>query len=144
MVMFMTRTFFVWVALGFVIPYLLGGWTGVLWGGLVRIFLTHHVTWSVNSVCHTFGRRMFETSDESKNQWLVGLLAFGEGWHNNHHAFPRSAFHGLRWWQFDLSAYIIRLLEWTGLAWDVWRVPAESLKARLARSAKADVPTTAQ
>jgi stearoyl-CoA desaturase (delta-9 desaturase) len=138
MVVFMTRTFFVWVALGFVIPYLLGGWTGVLWGGLVRVFLTHHVTWSVNSVCHTFGRRMFETNDQSRNQWLVGLLAFGEGWHNNHHAFPRSAFHGLRWWQFDLSAYVIRLLELTGLAWNVWRIPAESLKARLNRGAKAD------
>jgi len=133
LVMFMSNTWFVWAALGFVIPYLIGGWTGVLWGGLVRVFLTHHVTWSVNSVCHTFGRRMFETKDQSTNQWVVGLLAFGEGWHNNHHAFPRSAFHGLRWWQFDLSAYIIRLLEWTGLAWNVCRIPAESLRARLAR-----------
>jgi len=143
LVMFMSRTFFVWAALGFVIPYLLGGWQGVLWGGLVRVFLTHHVTWSVNSVCHSFGRRMFETNDQSKNQWLVGLLAFGEGWHNNHHAFPRSAFHGLRWWQFDLSAYIIHLLEWTGLAWNVWRIPAESLKARLARGSKAEVAAAA-
>jgi stearoyl-CoA desaturase (delta-9 desaturase) len=138
LVMFMSKTFFVWVALGLVIPYLLGGWQGVLWGGLVRMFLTHHVTWSVNSVCHTFGRRMFDTSDQSRNQWLVGLLAFGEGWHNNHHAFPRSAFHGMRWWQFDLSAYIIRLLEAAGLVWNVCRVPIESVQARLARRAKAD------
>jgi stearoyl-CoA desaturase (delta-9 desaturase) len=130
LVMFMSKTFFIWGALGLVIPYLLGGWTGVLWGGLVRMFLTHHVTWSVNSVCHTFGRRMFDTGDQSRNQWLVGLLAFGEGWHNNHHAFPRSAFHGLRWWQFDLSAYIIRLLEWTGLAWNVWRIPTQRLNVR--------------
>jgi stearoyl-CoA desaturase (delta-9 desaturase) len=136
MVMFASKTFFLWAALGFVIPYLLGGWTGVLWGGLVRVFLTHHVTWSVNSVCHTFGRRMFDTNDMSRNHWLVGLLAFGEGWHNNHHAFPRSAFHGLRWWQFDLSAYIIRALEWIGLAWDVWRIPAGSMQTRLARHAK--------
>jgi stearoyl-CoA desaturase (Delta-9 desaturase) len=142
MVMFMSKTFFLWAALGFVIPYLIGGWTAVLWGGLVRIFLTHHVTWSVNSVCHIFGRRMFDTNDQSKNQWLVGLLAFGEGWHNNHHAFPRSAFHGLRWWQFDLSAYVIRLLELTGLAWNVWRIPAESLKARLSRGAKSEIPIT--
>jgi stearoyl-CoA desaturase (Delta-9 desaturase) len=72
-------------------------------GRLVRVFLTHHVIWSVNSVCHTFGARPFDTGDMSRNQWLVGLLAFGEGWHNNHHAFPRSAFHGLRWWQFDMA-----------------------------------------
>jgi stearoyl-CoA desaturase (delta-9 desaturase) len=141
MVMFMSNTFFAWAALGFVIPYLIGGWQGVLWGGLVRVFLTHHVTWSVNSVCHTFGQRMFETDDQSKNHWLVGLLAFGEGWHNNHHAFPRSAFHGMRWWQFDLSAYIIRLLEWTGLVWNVCRIPLENVQARLARHANADAMT---
>ncbi len=127
MVVFISRTFFVWAVLGFVLPYLLGGWTGVLWGGLVRVFLTHHVTWSVNSVCHTFGARPFDTGDMSRNQWLVGLLAFGEGWHNNHHAFPRSAFHGLRWWQFDLSAYVIRVLERVGLVWKVWRIPAARL-----------------
>jgi len=138
MVMFMSRTFFVWVVLGFAIPYLLGGWTGVLWGGLVRVFLTHHVTWSVNSVCHTFGRRMFETKDESRNHWLVGLLAFGEGWHNNHHAFPRSAFHGLRWYQFDLSAYVIRTLEVIGLARNVYRVPAAQLQARVNGRTKAE------
>jgi stearoyl-CoA desaturase (delta-9 desaturase) len=141
LVMAMSRTFPFWALLGFVIPYLLGGWTGVLWGGLVRVFLTHHVTWSVNSVCHTFGRRMFETGDRSRNQWLVGLLAFGEGWHNNHHAFPRSAFHGLRWWQFDLSGYIIRGLERLGLVRKVWRVPEVALQARLARrSSKSAVP----
>src|SRR6185295_9679778 len=92
--------------------------------------LSHHITWSVNSICHTFGQRPFETGDRSKNNWLVGLLALGEGWHNNHHAFPRSAFHGLRWWQFDFSAYVIRLLEWSGLAWNVWRIPAERLAVR--------------
>jgi stearoyl-CoA desaturase (delta-9 desaturase) len=134
-VMFASKTFFLWAAIGFVIPYLLGGWTGVLWGGLVRVFLTHHVTWSVNSVCHTFGSRMFDTNDMSRNHWLVGLLAFGEGWHNNHHAFPRSAFHGLRWWQVDLSSYIIWTLERLGLAWNVWRVPVESFHARRLKSA---------
>lgn len=114
-----------WLVLSLVLPLMLGGWTGFLWGGLVRIFLTNHVTWSVNSVCHTFGRRAFEVEDASHNHWVVGLLAFGEGWHNNHHAFPSSAFHGLRWWQFDLSALIIRGLEKMGLAWDVKRVNAE-------------------
>jgi stearoyl-CoA desaturase (Delta-9 desaturase) len=130
-VMFVSRTWFVWVALGGLIPLALGGWTGLLWGFLVRIFLLNHVTWSVNSVCHTFGKRMFETSDQSMNHWLVGLLAFGEGWHNNHHAFPRAAFHGMRWWQFDLSAYVIRLMERLGLVWNVYRVPMENVKARL-------------
>jgi stearoyl-CoA desaturase (Delta-9 desaturase) len=137
MVMFFERTFFLWVGLGFIIPYLIGGWQGVLWGGLVRVFLCHHVTWSVNSVCHTFGKKMFETEDLSTNQWLVGLLAFGEGWHNNHHAFPRSAFHGMRWWQIDISAYIIRLFEKLGLAWNVCRIPLDKQLARLIKESGA-------
>jgi stearoyl-CoA desaturase (delta-9 desaturase) len=122
-VCFMSRTFVLWVVLSLVIPLAIGGWTGLLWGGLVRIFLVHHVTWSVNSVCHTFGKRAFETRDRSRNEWIVGLLAFGEGWHNNHHAFPRSAFHGLRWWQLDLSGSLIWLLERFGLVQEVYRVP---------------------
>jgi stearoyl-CoA desaturase (delta-9 desaturase) len=122
LVCFMSRTFALWVLLSLLIPFAIGGWSGLLWGGLVRIFLVHHVTWSVNSICHTFGRRAFETRDRSRNEWVVGLLAFGEGWHNNHHAFPRSAFHGLRWWQFDLSGYLIRVLEKFGLVHEVYRV----------------------
>src|SRR5579864_2000839 len=130
MVVFVSRTHLLWVALALAIPFIvggaLGGWagalTGLLWGGLVRQFLTHHVTWSVNSVCHTFGKRAFETNDASRNEWLVGLLGFGEGWHNNHHAFPRSAFHGLHWWQVDCSGYLIWVLERLGLAREVWRV----------------------
>jgi stearoyl-CoA desaturase (delta-9 desaturase) len=86
------------------------------------MFYVHHVTWSVNSVCHTFGRRSFETADRSRNQWTVGLLALGEGWHNNHHAFPRSAIHGLDRWQFDASAWLIDGLERLGLARDVQRI----------------------
>lgn len=129
-VMFVSRTFFLWVALSVIIPWAIGGWSGLLWGGLVRIFLMHHVTWSVNSVCHTFGKRQFETTDQSRNEWIIGLLAFGEGWHNNHHAFPRSAFHGLSWWQFDLSGCIIRLLERVGLVHDVYRVSPETMARR--------------
>ena len=128
-VVFISRTFLLWAVLSLVIPFAIGGWTGLLWGGLVRMFLTHHVTWSVNSVCHTFGKREFETNDQSRNEWIVGLLAFGEGWHNNHHAFPRSAFHGLHWWQFDLSGYIIWTLERLGLVQDVYRIPP-TLRAR--------------
>ncbi len=122
-----------WMALALVIPYLIGGWTGLVWGGFVRIFLTTHVTWSVNSICHTFGRREYETTDESRNHWLVGLLAFGEGWHNNHHAFPSSAFHGMRWWQFDLSGVIIRTWELLGIVSDVQRIPGETLQAQRIR-----------
>jgi stearoyl-CoA desaturase (delta-9 desaturase) len=122
-VRFMSRTFALWVVLSLVIPFAIGGWSGLLWGGLVRIFLVHHVTWSVNSICHTFGRRAFETRDRSRNEWIIGLLAFGEGWHNNHHAFPRSAFHGLHWWQLDPSGSLIWLLERLGLVQEVYRVP---------------------
>ncbi|MGZ3581468.1 MAG: acyl-CoA desaturase [Ktedonobacterales bacterium] len=140
LVLFVSRTHLLWVVLAMAIPFaiggVLGGWagalTGLLWGGLVRQFLTHHVTWSGNSICHTFGKRAFETNDASRNEWIVGLLALGEGWHNNHHAFPRSAFHGLRWWQFDLAGYVIRLLERLGLAHDVYRVTPAMQAARLA------------
>jgi len=130
MVMFVSRTFLFWVVLSLVIPFAIGGWSGLLWGGLVRIFLAHHITWSVNSVCHTFGKREFETNDASHNEWVVGLLGMGEGWHNNHHAFPRSAFHGLHWWQFDLSGYIIWTLERIGLVKDVYRVSPEQMARR--------------
>lgn len=143
MVVFVSRTFLLWVVLSLVIPFAIGGWTGLLWGGLVRIFLTHHVTWSVNSICHTFGNREFETTDESRNEWIVGVLGFGEGWHNNHHAFPRSAFHGLHWWQIDISGYVIRLLERTGLAHDVYRVTPEQMERRLARKKTATANTPA-
>lgn len=128
MVMFVSKTFFLWVALSFLIPFAIGGWSGLLWAGLVRVFLTHHVTWSVNSICHTFGKREFDTKDMSRNEWVVGLLAFGEGWHNNHHAFPRSAFHGLHWWQFDFSGYLIWTLEKLGLVKDVYRIPPALMK----------------
>jgi stearoyl-CoA desaturase (delta-9 desaturase) len=121
----------VWILLGLLIPSLLGGllngsWTGVLlgfmWGGLIRIFLVHHVTWSVNSICHLWGKRPYPEKDHSRNNFLFGVLALGEGWHNNHHAFPTSARHGLRWWQLDISYYFIRLLALVGLAWKV-RLP---------------------
>lgn len=138
MVMWVSRFFFLWVALSLIIPFAIGGWTGLLWGGAVRIFLTHHVTWSVNSVCHTFGSRPFQTKDRSRNQWIVGLLALGEGWHNNHHAFPRSALHGLRWWQFDLSGLTIRLMERVRLVGNVQRVSADQLRSRIGRSGVQD------
>jgi len=131
LVSWLDRTWFLWALLGLIVPLAVGGWSGFLWGGLVRIFLAHHVTWSVNSICHTFGSRPYPTRDNSRNHWLVGLLAFGEGWHNNHHAFPRSAFHGLRWWEIDCSAYLIRALAVLGLAWNIQR-PNPEVKQRLA------------
>lgn len=137
MIVWFERTFFFWTAAGLVIPFLLAGWSGLFWGGLVRICLGHHITWSVNSVCHVFGKRMFETKDQSRNQWVVGLLALGEGWHNNHHAFPRSAFHGMRWYQFDFAGIVIRSLEKVGLVTNVWRVPPARFEAELRKAAEA-------
>ena len=136
-VMAMTRSFWFWVLLSLAIPYAVDGWRGLLWGGLVRIFLVHHVTWSVNSVCHVFGRRPFKTGDRSTNHWLVGLLAGGEGWHNNHHAFQRSAYHGLFWWQFDLSGIIIRLLEVTHVIAEVQKVDPELIRRRMREAEQA-------
>ena len=106
---------------------LAGAATGLLWGGLVRIFFVHHVTWSVNSVCHFLGNRRFETDDHSTNVPWLSLLSFGESWHHNHHAFPRSAEHGLRRWEraLDPSALVIRTLEKLGLARKVVRIAPE-------------------
>jgi stearoyl-CoA desaturase (Delta-9 desaturase) len=119
-------------AAGFVITgTLAGAATALLWGGFVRVFILHHVTWSVNSVCHFFGRRRFATEDESTNVTWVALLSFGEGWHHNHHAFPRSAKHGLRWYEPDVSGWIIRTLERVGLAWNVVTITPERQQARL-------------
>lgn len=146
-------TFVLWVALGLVLPGVVGGlvtqsWigalSGFLWGGPVRLFLVHHLTWSINSVCHIWGARDYRSRDESRNNVIFGVLAFGEGWHNNHHAFPASARHGLRWWQLDVTYLVIRALERVGLIWRV-RVPsADALAAkRLGSGTIAPAVTTA-
>jgi stearoyl-CoA desaturase (delta-9 desaturase) len=111
---------------------LAGAATGLLWGGLVRIFFVHHVTWSVNSVCHYFGTRRFATEDHSTNVFWLALPSLGESWHHNHHAFPRSAVHGLRRWEIDPSALIIAALEQVGLAWNVVRISPERQAQRTA------------
>jgi stearoyl-CoA desaturase (Delta-9 desaturase) len=134
-ILFIDRTFLVWVGLGLLIPYLIAGWQGLLWGGFVRITVVNHVTWAVNSVCHTFGERPFDIKDESRNNWLIGLLAFGEGWHHNHHAFPAMAYHGMSWRQFDLSAIIIRLLAKFKLATNV-KMPSTELIERRRKGSK--------
>ena len=134
------RMYFVWVALGFAIPFaagyalagLRGGIEGAVWGGLVRIALFQHVTWSVNSVCHMFGRRSYASRDESRNNWLLALPSLGEAWHNNHHAFPSSAVHGIDRGQLDVSGWLIGLMERLGLVWDVKRVDTRSKVRRRA------------
>jgi stearoyl-CoA desaturase (Delta-9 desaturase) len=140
-VRFVDRTFLVWATGGLLFAFALGwllggtlaaGLTGLLWGGLVRMFVVHHVTYSINSLCHVFGKRPFETRDESRNLAWLALPTFGEAWHNNHHAFPTSAEHGLSRRQIDLAGLVIRGLERAGLAWDVVRVPPERQRDRLA------------
>jgi stearoyl-CoA desaturase (Delta-9 desaturase) len=135
------RTFIYWAILGLLIPFALGyviggtlfaALTGLLWGGLVRVFVLHHFTYSINSLCHVFGNRDFDTADQSRNLALIAIPTFGEAWHNNHHAFPTSAVHGLRRWQFDLSAIVIDSLERLGLIWDVVRVSPERMAAKSA------------
>ncbi|HKG16541.1 MAG TPA: acyl-CoA desaturase [Solirubrobacteraceae bacterium] len=142
---FVDRTFVLWVAAGLAAPFALGmaiggsveaGLTGLLWGGAVRMLLLHHVTYSINSLCHFFGRQRFRTGDESRNLMWLSVLSFGESWHNNHHAFPTSAVHGLRSWEPDVSAAVIRALEAVGLAWDVVRI-SPARQARKARTAQA-------
>jgi stearoyl-CoA desaturase (delta-9 desaturase) len=131
------RLYLAWVVLTLGIPFAIGyavggvgaGLEAMVWGGLVRIFLYQHATFSVNSICHMFGRKDYPSRDESRNNWFVSLLVFGEGWHNNHHAFPSSARHGLRRWQVDVSWWVIRGLQRLGLVWDV-RLPAAEQLAR--------------
>jgi stearoyl-CoA desaturase (Delta-9 desaturase) len=112
-----------------------GALTGLIWGGFARIFLQHHVTWSVNSICHFFGRRRFDVDDHSTNVFWLALPSLGESWHHNHHAFPRSASHGLRRWELDPSAALIRLMRRVGLAWDVVEITPERQAQKLARPA---------
>jgi stearoyl-CoA desaturase (Delta-9 desaturase) len=135
-----SRLFPLWALCGLAVPFF-AGWafagtiagavTALVWGGLVRIFLVHHVTWSVNSVCHAFGRRPFQTRDRSKNFAPLALLSLGESWHNSHHAFPTLARHGVDRGQLDLTAACIRIWERLGWAHDVhWPRPAQLARRR--------------
>ncbi len=138
-VSFVDRTFLLWSLVGLALPFalglLIGGTLGaaleaMLWGGAVRIFVLHHVTYSINSLCHFFGRRRFVTDDQSRNLLWLAPLSFGEAWHNNHHAFPTSAYHGMGRGELDLSGLAISALERLGLVWDVQRIPPERLVAK--------------
>ena len=134
-----SKLFLPTVLLSLLIPALVGWlWiggrygfvAGLIWGGAIRIFMLHHVTWSINSICHAFGRRAFVSPDESRNVWWLSWLSFGESWHNNHHAFPTSAFHGLRGVQIDPGGWVILGLEKLGLIWKVTRIPPERQAAK--------------
>ena len=143
LVRFVDRTFVLWAVAGFMLPFALGyvltggtwrgAFTGLLWGGLVRLFLNHHVTWSVNSICHFFGRRPFAAYDQSTNNWVLALPSLGESWHHNHHVFPTSAFHGLGRKQVDVSGLVISGWEKLGWVRKVRRPTAEQITRKLSR-----------
>jgi stearoyl-CoA desaturase (Delta-9 desaturase) len=142
-VAWVTRTWVAWGVVSLALPAaigwlvhgtLAGAIDCLVWGGLVRIFLLHHTTWAVNSLGHMFGSRPFRTTDLSTNNFLVALLGWGEGWHNNHHAFPRSAYMGLRWWQVDPGGWVVRLLRLLGQVEHVWRPSPADLGLRAQRT----------
>jgi stearoyl-CoA desaturase (delta-9 desaturase) len=116
---FFEKTYGVWLALSGIALFALGGWPMLLWGLCVRLVIAYHSTWFVNSATHLWGYRNYETGDESRNLWWVAVLSFGEGWHNNHHAYPRVARAGHRWWEVDITYWVIAALKWTRLATDV-------------------------
>jgi stearoyl-CoA desaturase (Delta-9 desaturase) len=146
------RRYLAWVALSVLLPPVIGGlatlsWAGVLsaflWGSLVRLFLTYHATNAVNSITHLFGQRPFPTEGHSTNNAWLAIPVLGEGWHNNHHAFPESAVFGLEWWQLDLGGLVVMVLEKTHLAWEVRRPTREKIAARKAGRAEAADPAGA-
>ncbi len=147
----LNQTYFFWLFLGLALPAAIGGlvtmrWSGALsgflWGGLVRMFLANHVCWCVGSVCHAFGTRPFQNRDHSANNYVVALLAFGEGLQNNHHAFPGSANHRVAWWEPDLSSWIIHGLKKLGLVWSV-RVPTHEEVEEARRATTINTPAEA-
>ena len=146
MINWFSKTFLFWSAFSLILPaaigFAVGGWpaagTGFIWGALVRIFLTSHVTWSVNSVCHYMGKRTYRTTDKSLNNPIIGIFALGEGWHNNHHAFPSSAFHGLTPWQLDFTGFTIKVYEKLGLVKNVVRIPESLLEKRRIDSSRGE------
>jgi stearoyl-CoA desaturase (delta-9 desaturase) len=116
--------------------YLVAGWSGVVWGFLVSTVVLYHATFLVNSVCHLMGKRRFETDDRSRNNWWVALIVFGEGWHNNHHHYPSAARQGFKWWELDVTYYILKALSWVGVVWDL----REPTPRALARATKRTAP----
>jgi stearoyl-CoA desaturase (delta-9 desaturase) len=132
-VLFIDRTGAAWVLVGLLVPYLVAGWPGVLWGGLARIAFTNHLTFAVNSFGHMYGKQPFATGDRSRNNWFLAALSFGDGWHNNHHAFPAMASHGMSRREFDPNGLMIRGLARLGLVWNVKGRPDPRLVDRRRR-----------
>jgi stearoyl-CoA desaturase (delta-9 desaturase) len=139
LIKFVDRTFVLWVVLGLAVPFGLGvllsgtvtgGLTALLWGGAARIFLMHHATFSINSLCHFFGKQEYDTTDQSRNLAWLAIPTWGEAWHNTHHAFPTSFRHGMGRRQIDLSAAFIRILELAGIAYDVVRIDPTRLQRK--------------
>ncbi|KAF6137717.1 hypothetical protein GIB67_003196 [Kingdonia uniflora] len=127
---FLRRTHYVHPTAFGVLLYALGGFPYIVWGMAVRTILDVHTSSLVNSVCHIWGHQAWKTGNLSRNNGLIALISFGEGWHNNHHAFQSSARHGLEWWQIDVTWYVIKLLERIGLATDV-KVPSDLQKQKM-------------
>jgi len=127
--LWLNRLYFVPLTLSGLALFAIGGWTAVLWGVFLRVTFGLHATWLVNSATHVWGKRRFDTNDDSTNSWWVALVTFGEGWHNNHHAFPRAARHGLKWYEIDINWYGIRVLKFLGLAKSINLVSREQIDA---------------
>lgn len=114
-----SQYYFYYSLIGLVVPFIVGGWVGLVWGGLLRLFISSHTTWSVTSICHLWGKRDHLVHDTSRNNFLIALLTFGEGWHNNHHRYLQSPFLSLKWYQIDMGKWFIQLLVYFGLAWNL-------------------------
>jgi stearoyl-CoA desaturase (delta-9 desaturase) len=108
------------------------GWQMLIWGFLISTIVLHHVTFSINSLAHTYGTRRYDTDDDSRNNLWLALITFGEGWHNNHHFFPSSARQGFRWWEIDISYYLLVAMSWFGLVWELKPAPAYVLDPAVA------------
>jgi stearoyl-CoA desaturase (delta-9 desaturase) len=106
------------------------GWACLVWGFLISTVLTYHVTFSINSLSHLWGKRRYATDDDSRNNWLLALLTLGEGWHNNHHHYQSAANQGFFWWEIDISFAVLRVLSWVGLVWDLRRPGSRALTFR--------------
>ncbi len=107
--------------------FLAAGWTGLFVGFFLSTVILYHATFAINSVAHVVGKQRYVTADDSKNNWWLALITLGEGWHNNHHHYPGSARQGFYWWEIDVTYYVLRLLSWTGLVWDLRAPPASIL-----------------
>ena len=126
---FIDRSHILWTFLLGTGLYVWGGWSFVFWGVFLRMVLVYHCTWLVNSAAHVWGYQTYKSADESKNLWWVALVTYGEGWHNNHHAFQYSARHGLKWWEFDSTYLTIRIMELLGIAKAVKLPSASTLQS---------------